>query len=268
MDTATTTVPQQEDCLPQNRDKPVSITSLSEDGRLHAMSREMNDLTAIDKQTEIIEMILKLQTDLIEKDSECERLKIKLDESNRTAAALGQELDECKLTMFQNNEDSKKVHEEVQKNRKLEEDYVKLMSNYLNLSERYDQHRQDIYETFMVKTNAINNYESSMSRDAIKHELDQCKVELASRQADASILTAKLRSMEEDHGVKEKCITELKKSLEDAKVTHKHEITVLEEYIQCLKNTITSYEKTLATYVDEFGESEERLPAVIDNNEP
>lgn len=212
----------------------------------------------IDKQAKILEWIMKLQSSLTEKTSECESLRVKLDESNRSIETISRELNACKLTMFQNNEDSKRIHEEVMKSKKLEEDYVRLMGNYLNLSETHELHRQSLYDNYLAKTNAINNYESLMSREAIKHELDGCKVELDNRVADLCLIAAKLRNAEEANSVKDKCISELKKSLDDAKVTHKHEITVLEEYIQCLKNTITSYEKTLASYMggDESGEVE------------
>lgn len=211
---------------------------------------ENGDLAAIEKQSEILDWFLKLQSGMTAKTSECELLKIKLDESNRSVETLSNELNACKLAIFQNNEDSKNIHEEVMRSKKLEEDYIKLMGDYLNLTERYEQHRQTLYDTYLAKTNAINNYECLMSREAIKHELDSCKAELHSRQAESAVLAAKLRNMDEENSVKEKCITELKKSLDDAKVTHKHEITVLEEYIQCLKNTITSYEKTLANYIE------------------
>lgn len=198
-----------------------------------------------------LDALKRLQVDLSEKSSECELLKIKLDESNQNVEVLSRELNGCKLTMFENDEDSKKSREEVIKSKKLEEDYVKLMKEYVDLEERTNQYKQNLIDKYHAKTNAINNYECLMSSGAITVELEECKQNLDNRSSELYLAQAKLRNLEEDAVLKEKTITELRKVLDDAKVTHKHEINVLEEYILCLKNTITSYEKTLANYSEQ-----------------
>lgn len=202
------------------------------------------------RESEYLDMIKKLRLDLADKSSECELLKIKLEESNRDVERLDQELNRCKLTMFENSEDSRKTHEEVMKSKKLEEDYVKLMSDFLVLGEKADQYRRNLVDNYLAKTNAINNYECLISSGALTNELEECKKELDNKMAEVNLANAKLRNLEEEDALKEKSLSELRRVLDDAKVTHKHEINVLEEYITCLKNTITSYEKTLASYIE------------------
>lgn len=266
MDTATISMGQH-DSPSHGQERPISLATQHEDDPQQELPDTLYDLRASEKQAEIIQQILKLQNDLIDKSSDYEKLIIKLDERNRTVETLSQELNECKLAILQNNEDSKKVHEEVQKNKKLEEDYIILMSNFLNLNERYEQDRRDIYDKFVTKQEATGNLDVNESREVIAHELAGCKAELELKLADTSLLSAKLRDMEEDNLAKDKWITELKKSLEDAKVAHKHEITVLEDYIQGLKNTITTYERTLATYIDNgTDKSEDRPSETVDRD--
>ena len=202
------------------------------------------------KEDEYLEMVQKLKTNLDDKTSECEILKIQLDQKHMDIESLRQEINECKLTMFENNEDSRKTREEVTKSKKLEEDYVTLMDDFLKLNEQSEKYRRTMFDNYLAKSNAINNLECLVSSGAIRDQLDECRTNLENRLADLNLTTAKIRHLEEENGVKEKCITELKRSLDDAKVTHKHEITVLEEYIQCLKNTISSYERTLADYIE------------------
>lgn len=199
------------------------------------------------REDSYLENLRQLKLDLAHKSDECELLKIQLAESCHNVEQLSQELNECKLTIFENNEDSKRTHEEVMKSKKLEEDYVKAMSDLVDLSERNDQCRLNYLDKFISKSNAINNYECLMTSGAFKAELDDCKLELDDKTVELNLALAKIKNLEEDNATKDKSINELKKSLDDAKVTHKHEITVLEEYIQCLKNTISSYEKTLTT---------------------
>lgn len=201
-----------------------------------------------------LDVLRKLRVDLLQKTSECELLKIKLDERNRDTELLGKELDECKLTMFERNEDSKKTHEEVMKSKKLQEDYVQLMTEFLDLGEKTNQYKQNLIDNYQSKTNAINNYEFLMSSGAISHELEECKLDLNKKSSELCLAQAKLRNLEEDTVLKEETIVELRKALDDAKVTHRHEIGVLEEYIQCLKNTVNSYEKTMASYIEQNSE--------------
>lgn len=203
------------------------------------------------RESDYLEMLRKLKLELADKSSECEMFKIKLDQSTRDLRNLKCELNECKLTVFQNGEDANKTHEESQKSKKLEEDYVNLMNDYLNLSEQCEQYRQNIYDNYLAKTNAINNYECFMSSKNLSSQLDDCRLSLSKKSAEINLTTAKLRNLEEANSVKDKCIKELRKTLDDAKVTHKHEINVLGEYIECLKNTINSYEKTLTGSMDE-----------------
>ena len=211
--------------------------------KLENVSEEMIDRL---REDEYLEIVRKLRLDLADKSNECELLKLKLTASNQDAENLSQELNKCKLTMFENNEDSRKTYEEVMKSKKLEEDYVKLMSDFLDLGEKNDLYRQNLVDNYLAKTNAINNFECLLSSGAISNELQECKIDLDNKLAELNLALGKIRNLEEDNSLKDKIITELKKALDDAKVTHKHEITVLEEYIQCLKNTVTSYEKTLA----------------------
>lgn len=201
-----------------------------------------------------LDVLRKLRVDLLQKSSECELLKIKLDERNRDADLLGEELNECKLTMFERNEDSKKTHEEVMKSKKLQEDYLQLMTEYLDLGERTNQYKQNLIDNYQSKTNAINNFEFLMSSGAISHELEECKLDLNKKSSELCLAQAKSRNLEENSVLKEETIAELRKALDDAKVTHKHEIGVLQEYIQCLKNTVNSYEKTMASYIEQNSE--------------
>lgn len=209
---------------------------------------EQLSLDSTDKQTEFLLKMKQLHDVLAEKESRCAMLAIKLNESYVKNGSLMNELNECKLAIVQMNENSEKSREEATKSRKIEEDYVKLMGSFLELGDRYNHYRHTTYENYFAKTNAINNYECHWSYESLKHELDKCKTELNCKQANLSLNTAKLRNMEEENSTKEKYISELKKALDDARVTHKHEIKVLEEYVQSLKNTILSYEKTLACY--------------------
>lgn len=199
---------------------------------------------------EYLELVRQLRSELADKSNECETMRIKLEQSNREVENLSQELDSCRLTIYINNEDSKRSHDEVLKSKKLEEDYLKLMSDYLDLGEQTNLYKQNLIENYLTKSNAINNFECLVSSGALKHELNECKLELDHRLAERNLALAKIRNLEEDNIIKDKNIQELKKTIDDAKVTHKHEVTVLEEYIQCLKNTITSYEKTLLNYIE------------------
>lgn len=191
-----------------------------------------------------------LRIELSEKSTESELLKIQLNECDEDIKALKRELDEYKLSVFVNEEDLKKTCEEVLMSKKCEADYVKLMSEYLDLEEKTYQQKQQLVDNYHAKTNAINNFECLMSSGAIANELEECKLDLKNTAAELHLALAKLRNLEEDIATKEKTITELRKSFDDAKVTHKHEMTVLQEYIQCLKNTIISHEKTLANYTE------------------
>lgn len=201
-------------------------------------------------EDDYLELVRQLRSQLADKSDECEAMRIKLDQSNREVENLSQELDSCRLTIYINNEDSKRSHDEVLRSKKLEEDYLKLMSDYLDLGEQTNLYKQNLIENYLTKSNAINNYECLVSSGALKHELGECKLELDHRLAEMNLALAKIRNLEEDIITKDKNIQELKKTIDDAKVTHKHEVTVLEEYIHCLKNTITSYEKTLLNYID------------------
>lgn len=197
------------------------------------------------REDDYIERIRELQLAMADKSNECELLRIKLDLSEQDLDAFRQELNECKLTMIENSEASCKIHEEVIKSKKLEEDYVKLMSDYLDLSDETSQYRRNLFDSYLAKSNLINSMECLESSGAYKFELDQSKQELNDKIAELSLVTAKLRYLEEENALKEKTIGELKKVFDDAKVTHRHELMVLDEYIQSLKNTIASYEKTL-----------------------
>lgn len=225
------------------------------DSGVQANMSDTDNHVNVDNDDEYLEIIRNLKSELSNKNDECELLKIKLDETNQDVESLNKELNECKLTMFENNEDSKKTHEEVIKSKKLEEDCVKLMSDLIDLREQSDHYRQNLIDNYLAKTNAINNYECFMTSGALKHELDQYKLDLNDKIIEINLAQAKVRNLEEENVIKEKSISELKKALEDGKITHKHEITVLDEYIHCLKNTISSYEQTLATY--ETGKSQD-----------
>lgn len=203
------------------------------------------------RESDYLEMLRKLKVDLADKNSECEVLKLKLDQNSKDMAGLTQDLNECRLTMFQNEQDARKAQEETLNSKKLESDYVQLMADYLDLSAECEQYKQNVYDNFITKSNAINNYECLMSSEVLSTELHDCRVSLNNKSAEMNLVLAKMRNQEEELNVKDKCITELRKSLDDAKVTHKHEIKVLEDYILCLKNTIESYEKTLTDMIDE-----------------
>lgn len=201
------------------------------------------------REDDYIERIRRLQLDLADKSGECELLKIKLNQSNQDVELLSQELNECKLTMFENCEASCKIHDEVIRSKKLEEDYIKLMSDYLDLSEETSQYRRDLFDEYLTKSNLINSLECLESSGAYKFELEQCKQELNAKKADLNLASAKVRHLEEENALKEKTIGEFRKVLDDAKVTHRHELVVLDEYIQSLKNTIASYENALTVVV-------------------
>jgi len=203
----------------------------------------------ISRDVEHFEIVRSLRLELSNKNSECEALKIQLCQRDQTLETLSQELNECRLTMFEDNEDSKKNCEEIGRFKKLEEDYVKLMRDYLDFSEESAQYKRDIYDTYLAKTNAINNYECLMSSNRLMDELRACQTDLNDKLAELELTVARIRDLEEENSIKEKTIAELRRTLDDAKVTHHHEITVLEEYIQCLKNTVSSYEKTLVSYM-------------------
>lgn len=210
-----------------------------------------------------LELIRTLKSDLASKTSECEILKIKLNETNQDYEVLSQELDECRLAIFENNEDSRKTNEEILKSKKLEEDCVKLMSDLLDLREQSDYYKQNMMDKYILKTNAINNLECLYTSGALTSELNQYKLDLNDKMAELSLAQAKVRNLEDENSIKDKSIVELKKSLEDAKITHLHEIKVLEEYIACLKNTVNSYEKTLANYDLKSQREEEENISVI-----
>lgn len=212
--------------------------------------QELEEAT-INQDHNHLKIIGQLKLSLADKTSECEMLNIQLNESNREIDVLSRELNECKLTLFERAEDSNKTHEEVGKFKKLEEDYVKLMSEFLKLGEKNERNKQELYDVYISKSNAVNNLECLISSGALKKELSGCKLELDNRLGELNLARAEIRNLEEETAIKDKNINELRKSIADAKVTHKHEITVLEEYIQCLKNTITSYEKTLAGYIEQ-----------------
>lgn len=232
----------------------------NDDGRLSLDGRE--------KQTEFLLEMKQLRIDLAEKESRCAMLTIRLDESLAKNRSLSNELNECRSAMIQMNEDSQKSREEVSKSSKIQEEYVKLMASFLELSERYNHHKHATYENYFAKTNAINNYECLTSQQALRYELEKCRAELNRKQADLALNLAKWRNMEEANSTKEKCITELKKTLDDAKITHKHEIRVLEEYVQSLKNTIVSYEKTLANYLDSCTSEDGAGDATMNQTKP
>lgn len=202
------------------------------------------------KEDDYLEMVRRLKSELADKANECEVLQIKLDQSAQEVDNLSQELDSCRLTLYINSEDFKRNHDQAVKSKKLEEDYLKLMSDYLDLGEQTNLYKQNLIENYLTKSNAMNNYECLISSGALQQELSECKMELDNRLAETNLALAKVRNLEEENTTKEKNIQGLKKTLEDAKVTHKHEVTVMEEYIQCLKNTISSYEKTLLSYIE------------------
>lgn len=210
-------------------------------------SEKINEGTEGDQYLDVLKA---LRIELSEKSTESELLKIQLNEHDEDIEALRRELDEYKLSVLGNNEDLKKTCDGILRSKKCEEDYVKLMSEYLDLEEKTRQHKQQLVDNYHAKTNAINNLECLMSSGAIANELAECKLDLKDTAAELHLALAKVRNLEEDIVTKEKTISELRKSFDDAKVTHKHEMTVLEEYIQCLKNTIISHEKTLAIYTE------------------
>lgn len=217
----------------------------------HKISERLEDVVVgtVDcvREGDYLEMIRKLRLELADKSSECELLKIKLNVSDKDVDKLNLELNKCKLALFENNEDFKKNNEEVSKSKKLEEDYVKLMSDFIALGEQTDQYKQKLNDDHLANSNAINNYENMLSNGVIANELEVCKSELDTKIAELNVVLTKLKFYEEDVGSKDRSIKELKKALDDTKLANKHEITVLEEHIECLKNTITSYERTLAS---------------------
>lgn len=225
---------------------PITIHVREMDSHEHKMLENVPEETD-DKphEDDYIERIRRLQLDLADKSNECELFKIKLAQSNQDVDSLSQELNECKLTMFENSEAACKVHEEVVKSKKLEEDYVRLMSDFLNLSEETSHYRQDLSDKYLEKSNLINSLDCLETSGAYKFELEQCKIELNAKTTDLSLAAAKVRHLEEENSSKDKTISELRKVFDDAKVTHRHELMVLDEYIQSLKNTIASYEQTL-----------------------
>lgn len=199
-------------------------------------------------EDEYLEMVRQLKLNLADKSNECELLKIELSESKQAVDSLSQELNECRLAIFENNEDSRKTHEEIMRSKKLEEDCVKLMSDLLELKEQSDHHKQTIMDNYISKANAINTFECFQSSGAIEAELQQYKADFDEKLIELQLALAKVRNLEDENQLKDKKIVEMKKALEDAKISRVHEIKVLDEYINCLKNTISSYEKTLANY--------------------
>lgn len=215
---------------------------------------EIEDLTdeTIDwpKGDEYIDMVRELKLNLAAKTDECELLKIKLDESNRNITTLNQELNRFKMTVFEIDEDARKNHQEFEKSKNLEEKYMKLMSDFMELGEESEQFKQNMLDKYLAKTNAINSLECLNSSGVLNHDLEKTRQNLNKIVGDLKLANARCRSLEEEGTIKDKCIKDLRKTLDDAKVTHKHEINVLEEYIQSLKNTISSYEKILTDYYD------------------
>lgn len=208
------------------------------------------DLISVTRESEYLEMLRQLKLEVSAKTSECELLRIKLDENVRDLEQLSQDLNNCRVKIVEHDENSRKNREEIAKSRKLEEDYVKLMSEFLDLGERSQQYRQTLLDKYLAKTNIISNLECLDSSGAIQSELDRCRSELDTKTINLSVSNARIKNLEEELGTKDRYIAELKKALEDTKISHKHEINVFEEYIHSLKNTITSYEKTLTSYAD------------------
>lgn len=199
------------------------------------------------KGDKYIELVRELKLNLISKTDECELLKVKIDDDERIIRDLNQELNQYKMMVLEINEDSKKNQEEFEKSRKLEEKCIKLMGDFMKLGEEGEQFKQTILDRYIAKSNTINYIECLYNSGAINHDLERLKMDLDKMSADLNLANSRCRNLEEESSTKEKCINDLRKTLDDAKVTHKHEIDVLGEYIQSLKNTINSYERTLAS---------------------
>lgn len=213
---------------------------------------DLEELTddAIDwpKGDEYIDLVRELKLNLTAKSDECELLKIRLNETKQDIDTLNKELNQMKMMMFEVNEGSKRNQEESEKSKKLEEKFMKLMSDHIKLAEENESYRLAILQKYLDKSNAINNLECLYWSGALTNDLEKTKSELNRRMAELSLANARCRNLEEENSIKDKCVTELRKTLDDAKVSHKHEINVLEEYIDSLKNTIASYEKFLTSH--------------------
>lgn len=205
-----------------------------------------NDLMSVTRESEYLEMLRQLKLEVDAKTSECERLRIKLDDNVRDVEQLSQDLNNCRVKIVEHDENSKKNREDMAKSRKLEEDYVKLMSEFLDLGERSQQYRQTLLDKYLAKTNLISNLECLDYSGALRNELDRCRSELDTKTIKLSVSNAMINNLEEVIESRDRYIAELKKTLDDTKLSHRNEINVLEEYVQSLKGTIRSYEKTLA----------------------
>lgn len=203
-------------------------------------------------QDELLEDIRRLKSEVETKTSECEFLKIRCDVQDSDIQTLNQELNRYRLTESENSQLFDKTQEEIVKNKKIEDDYAKLMIKHLESIKDAEECKRKLMDYIMVKANAVNNYECLMSGEAIEMDLNKCKSELDDKTNELNLALAKIRNIEEENATKERCISEFRKTLDDVKVTYKHEVNVLQEYIQSLKNTVSSYEKMLASYMEEL----------------
>lgn len=186
------------------------------------------------KENAHLNLIKELKTSLALKNNECETLKIKLDESARVINCINQELNKCKFTVFEMNQDSVRYKERSIKLKNLEERYAKLTNDFVAMGEEYEQYKARLFEQYLAKSNAINNHECSRLNEV--EELAKIKSELDKRNAQSTIVEARVRSLTDENVNKDKIISTFKQSMHDLQSAYQKQIDDLNVRLKDLTN--------------------------------
>lgn len=183
-------------------------------------------------QDEYLNLVKNLKSNLAKKNNECETLKIKLDESTRMITTINQELNKCKFTVFEMNQDSMRNKEKSIKLKNLEERHAKLTNDFVVMSEEHEQFKAKMLDQYLAKSNAINNMECLHNNQ--REELISIKSELDNKTAQLALLDAQMRSLKNDVIIKDEVIFKLKQTIEEARLAHQDIIAKLNRESQFL----------------------------------
>lgn len=192
------------------------------------------DETHLTKENAYLNLVRELKTSLAQKNNECEILKIKLDESARVINCINQELNKCKFTVFEMNQDSVRNKERSIKLKNLEERYAKLTNDFVAMGEEYEQFKANLFEQYLAKSNAINNYECSRLNEV--EELYKIRSELDKKDAQLTVIEAQMKSLSDENANKDKIINNFKQSMHDLQIAYRKEIDDLNVRLKELTN--------------------------------
>lgn len=217
----------------------IPIDHFVQNGRPH--SNMPNNNVEHDPET----VINNLNTELAEKNYECEELRVKLEQSDSEILELRKELIESKSSIHETNETCLTANSEAKRAKAIQDKYDELLKRFISLGEENNMYKQQLIEVYGKKSAELDNVERDLMKETENNYVSSIKQELLSKSAQLEFARSKNTDLTDQLTIKDKHINGLILELENAKKAHDNDIKGLQAHIDTIQGVMDECKRFL-----------------------